>query len=202
MLHNIFVMRKLSSLIVRSFLQGLLILSPVVVTAYLIYTVFDSVDTLIPSMPRGIGFLVVVGVITTIGYLGTRLFVGRMVIDAFDYLMQHTPGIKYIYTSIKDVLDSFMGDKKRFNTPVWICTNRDPEMWRIGFMTQKDLAFVGMAGKVSVYLPHSYAISGWVVIVDASNIKPVTKMNAAEAMKFAVSGGITSSVEEEKHDLF
>ena len=132
-------MRKVSSLIVRSFLQGLLILSPVVVTAYLIYTVFDSVDTLIPSMPRGIGFLIVVGVITTIGYLGTRLFVGRMVIDAFDYLMQHTPGIKYIYTSIKDVLDSFMGDKKRFNTPVWICTNRDPEMWRIGFMTQKHL---------------------------------------------------------------
>jgi uncharacterized membrane protein len=200
--HNISIMRKLSSLIVRSFLQGLLILSPVVVTGYLIYSVFDSVDTLIPSMPRGIGFLIIVGVITAIGYLGTRLFVGRMVIDAFDYLMQHTPGIKYIYSSIKDVLDSFMGDKKRFNIPVWICTNRDPEMWRIGFMTQKDLAFVGMAGKVSVYLPHSYAISGWVVVVDASNIKPVTKMNAAEAMKFAVSGGITSSVDEEKHDLF
>lgn len=202
MQRNIFVMRKISSLVVRSFLQGLLILSPIAVTAYLIYAVFDSIDTLIPSLPRGLGFLLIVGVITLIGYLGTRLFIGRMVIDAFDYLMQHTPGIKYIYTSIKDVLDSFMGDKKRFNTPVWICTSRDPEMWRIGFMTQKDLAFVGMAGKVSVYLPHSYAISGWVVVVDASNVKPVTKMNAAEAMKFAVSGGITSSVEEDKHDLF
>ncbi|MCB0697245.1 MAG: DUF502 domain-containing protein [Chitinophagaceae bacterium] len=195
-------MRRITGLIVRSFLQGILILSPIAVTAYIIYAVFDSIDTLIPSLPRGLGFLLVIGVVTTIGYLGTRLFIGRMVIDGFDYLLQNTPGIKFIYSSIKDVMDSFMGDKKRFNTPVWVCTNLHPEMWRIGFMTQKDLAFVGMAGKVSVYLPHSYAISGWVIVVDANNIKPVTKMNSAEAMKFAVSGGITSSVEEHKHDLF
>ncbi len=195
-------MRKVTGLIVRSFLQGILILSPIAVTAYIIYAVFDSIDTLIPSLPRGLGFVLVIGVVTAIGYLGTRLFIGRMVIDGFDYLLQHTPGIKFIYSSIKDVMDSFMGDKKRFNTPVWVCTNRDPEMWRIGFLTQKDLAFVGMTGKVSVYLPHSYAISGWVIVVDATNVKPVTKMNSAEAMKFAVSGGITSSVEEPKNDLF
>lgn len=194
-------MRKLTALIARSFLQGVLILSPVAVTAYVIYAVFDSVDTLIPELPRGLGFLLIIGTITAIGYLGTRLFVGRMIIDAFDYLMQHTPGIKFLYSSVKDVMDSFMGDKKRFNTPVWLRTSRDPEMWRIGFMTQQDLAFVGMAGKVAVYLPHSYAISGWVVVADAANVKPVTKMNAAEAMKFAVSGGITSSVEEHKHDI-
>lgn len=195
-------MGKIPALIVRSFLQGILILSPIAVTAYIIYAVFDSIDTIIPSLPRGLGFILVIGVVTTIGYLGTRLFIGRMVIDGFDYLLQHTPGIKFIYSSIKDVMDSFMGDKKRFNTPVWVCTNRDPEMWRIGFLTQKDLAFVGMTGKVSVYLPHSYAISGWVIVVESTNVKPVTKMNSAEAMKFAVSGGITSSVEEPKHDLF
>ena len=189
-------MRKLTSLVVRSFLQGLLILSPVLVTVYIIYVVFDSIDTLIPELPRGLGFLLIICTITVIGYVGTRLFVGRMIIDAFNYLMQHTPGIKYIYSSIKDIMDSFVGDKKRFNHPVWLRTGKDPEMWRIGFMTQQDLAFVGMAGKIAVYLPHSYAISGWVVVAEASNIKPVTKMNAAEAMKFAVSGGITSSVEE------
>lgn len=193
-------MRKISGIILRSFLQGVLILSPIAVTIYIIYAVFDSVDTIIPELPRGLGFFLIISVITAIGYIGTRLFIGRMVIDAFDYLMQHTPGIKFIYTAIKDVLDSFMGDKKRFNTPVWVCTNINPEMWRIGFMTQKDLAFIGMAGKVSVYLPHSYAISGWVVVVDANNVKPVTKMNAAEAMKFAVSGGVTSSVED-NHDI-
>ena len=65
-------------------------------------------------------------------------------------------------------------------------------MWRIGFVTQKDMNYLGMENMVAVYLPHSYAISGWVIVVDKTTIKPVTTMDAGEAMKFAVSGGVTS----------
>ena len=169
------------------------------ITAYVIYLVFDSVDRLVPWVPRGLGFVVIIGTVTFIGYMGTRFFLGRMLFDVFDNIIQHIPGIKYIYSSIKDVMGSFVGDKKRFNKPVWLCINQNPETWRIGFMTQKDLAYLGMVGKVAVYLPHAYAVSGYVVISDTKNIKPVTKMTAAEAMKFAVSGGITS-LEEEKHE--
>lgn len=193
-------MRRISGLLLRSFLQGLIILSPIAVTAYIIYLVFDSIDRLIPDMPRGLGFVLIICTVTIIGYLGTRFFLGRMIFDAFDYLMQRTPGIKFLYSAIKEIMDSFVGDKKKFNTPVWVCVNKEPELWRIGFMTQKELAFLGMAGKVAVYLPHSYAVSGWVIVIDPDQIKPVTKMNAAEAMKFAVSGGVTSTVEEPKND--
>jgi uncharacterized membrane protein len=150
-------------------------------------------------MPRGTGFVIIVAAVTFIGYMGTRFFLGRMLFEAFDHLLQHIPGIKYIYSSIKDVMGSFVGDKKRFNKPVWVLDNANPEVWRIGFMTQKDLAYLGMAGKVAVYLPHAYAISGYVIIVDSKNIKPVTRMNAAEAMKFAVSGGITGHEDEKRH---
>ena len=129
--------------------------------------------------------------------MNKRLFF-RLLFDGFDYLLEHIPGIKYLYTSIKDVMDSFVGDKRRFNKPVWVCTNLNPEVWRIGFMTQQDMAYLGMQNKSAVYLPHSYAISGYVIIVDSKNVKPITKMTAAEAMKFAVSGGVASS-EEEKH---
>ncbi len=191
-------MRRIAAIFFRSFLQGLLILSPIAVTAYVIYTVFDSVDRLIPWVPRGLGFVIIITLVTFIGYMGTRFFLGRMLFDAFDHLLQHIPGIKYIYSSIKDVMGSFVGDKKRFNKPVWVCINLNPEIWRIGFMTQKDMAFLGMAGKVAVYLPHAYAVSGYVILTETKLIKPVTKMTAAEAMKFAVSGGITS-VDDEKH---
>jgi len=191
-------MRRLAAIVFRSFLQGLLILSPIVITAYVIYTILDSVDRLVPGVPRGTGFVIIISAVTIIGYLGTRFFVGRILFDGFDYVMEHIPGIKYIYSSIKDVIDSFVGDKKRFNKPVWVCTNHNPEVWRIGFMTQADMAYLGMNGKIAVYLPHSYAISGYVIVVDSKNVKPVTRMNAGEAMKFAVSGGITSN-EEEKH---
>ena len=189
-------MRRIAAVFLRSFLQGLLLLSPLAITALLIYTVFDKIDNLVPYVPRGLGFVIIIAFVTTIGYLGTRLFLGRWLFDAFGHILERTPGVKFIYSSVKDMVGSFVGDKKRFTKPVWVCTNTSPEMWRIGFMTQPDMAYLGMTNKVAVYLPHSYAISGWVIVVDPKNIKPVTKMTAAEAMKFAVSGGVTTIAEE------
>src|SRR5690606_10056360 len=137
-------MRRVAAALFRSYLQGLLIVSPIAITAYVIYLVFDSVDRLVPWVPRGLGFLIIIVLVTFIGYMGTRFFLGRMLFDAFDYLLQHIPGIKYIYSSIKDVMGSFVGDKKRFNKPVWVSINQNPEIWRIGFMTQSDLSHLGM----------------------------------------------------------
>ncbi len=189
-------MRRIASVLFRSFLQGLILLSPIALTAYLLFYIFTSVDDLIPAMPRGLGFLVIIGVVTVVGYLGTRFFVGKWLFDAFSYLMTHTPGVKYIYSSIRDILNSFVGDKKRFNQPVWVRVNETPEVWRIGFMTQDDMQAFGIPGNVAVYMPHAYAISGWVIVIDRKHVKDVTTMTAGEAMKFAVSGGITT-VEED-----
>ncbi len=194
-------MRRLSATLLRSFLQGLILISPIAVTAYLIIRVFDSVDSmipynLVPFMPRGIGVLVVVTLVTLIGYLGTRFFIGRWLFDSFAFVLQHTPGVKHLYSSLRDIITSFVGEKKKFNKPVWVCVSQSPETWRIGFMTQKDMTHFGMDDKVAVYMPHAYAISGWVILTDAINVKPVKDMTAAQAMKFAVSGGITTAEDE------
>jgi len=106
------------------------------------------------------------------------------------YLLEKTPGIKHIYSPTKEVMSSFVGDKKKFNDPVWVKTNENPEIWRIGFLTQKEMGEVEKHNYVAVYLPHSYAISGWVIVTEEKNIKPVVGMTAASAMKFAVSGGV------------
>lgn len=190
-------MRRLAAILFRSFLQGLILLSPIALTAYLLYSVFNQVDNLIPQVPRGIGFLTIIGVVTLIGYLGTRLFVGRWLFDAFGHVLESTPGIKFIYSSIRDIISSFVGDKKRFNVPVWVRVNTQPETWRIGFLTQRDMSHLGMDGKVAVYMPHAYAISGWVIITELSNTKRIENMTAGEAMKFAVSGGVT--IKEDDH---
>lgn len=180
--------------LIKSFFQGLVILGPLCVTLAVIYYVFTSVDDLVPSISGkipGLTFIILLVLTTLVGIIGTRFFVGRFVVDLLEHILEKTPGIKYIYSSIKEVLVSFVGDKKKFNHPVWVRTQNEPEIWRIGFLTQKDLDFVSLEGMVSVYLPHSYAISGWVIITAAENVKPVEGMNAAEAMKFAVSGGVT-----------
>lgn len=182
------------NILVKSFFQGLLIIGPFALTVWIIWYVVSSIDSMIPGVSErlypGITFLLVIAATTIIGYLGNRFIIGRFIVDTFDYILEHTPGIKFLYTSLKDVLTSFVGDKKKFNRPVLIRTAAEPEVWRIGFLTQNNLSSVGFPEHVSVYLPHSYAVSGWVVFVKASDIVPLENIGAAEAMKFAVSGGV------------
>ena len=200
-------MRKFAAILLRSFLQGLLLLSPIAITAFVLYSVFDRIDNLIPELKwlpflhwRGVGFLIIITAVTLIGYLGTRFFIGKWLFDSFSNIMEHTPGVKYIYSSVRDVIKSFVGDKKRFNKPVWVCVNLNPEVWRIGFMKQRDMTHLGVENKVAVYMPHAYAISGWVIVIDGKYVKPVKEMTAGEAMKFAVSGGVTTIEDVENNE--
>mgnify|MGYP001589791709 FL=1 len=180
-------------LFLRSFIQGLIIIGPFAITVWIIWSIIFSIDNIIPSISEkfpGLIFFTVIFGTTFIGYFGNKFIIGRLIVDGVDYVLEHIPGIKFIYTSLKDVLGSFVGDKKKFNVPVWVKTNETPEIWRIGFLTQSDMSVVHLDQMVAVYLPHSYAVSGWVIITKYNNIKEVTGMSAAEAMKFAVSGGV------------
>ncbi|MPS72521.1 MAG: DUF502 domain-containing protein [Chryseobacterium sp.] len=180
-------------LFLRSFIQGLIIIGPLAITVWIIWYIVFSIDNIIPSVSEkfpGLIFVTVIFGTTFIGFFGNKFIIGRLIVDGVDYVLEHIPGIKFIYTSLKDVLGSFVGDKKKFNVPVWVKTNETPEIWRMGFLTQSDMSVVNLDQMVAVYLPHSYAVSGWVIITKFNNIKEVTGMSSAEAMKFAVSGGV------------
>ena len=185
------------NLFLKSFFKGLLIVGPIGATLYIIFVVFDTIDSLIPFdkfFPflnrTGVGFVSLILFISAVGYFFNKFVFGKFIFESLDHFLENTPGVKHIYSPTKDVMSSFVGDKKKFNVPVWVKTNENPEIWRIGFLTQKDMSDVGLPEKVAVYLPHSYAISGWVIMTNSTYILPVEGMSAAEAMKFAVSGGV------------
>ena len=186
-------LESITNVFLKNFFQGLIIIGPIGLTIYVIWSVITSIDNIIPSVAKqipGLVFISVLLVTALLGFLGNKFVVGRCFVDSIDRLLEKIPGIKHIYSPTKDVMSSFVGDKKKFNDPVWVKTNENPEIWRIGFLTQKEMADVGKHNYVAVYLPHSYAISGWVIITEEKNIKPVLGMSAATAMKFAVSGGV------------
>ena len=181
------------SFFLKSFFQGLMIIGPIGLTVFVIWYIVSSIDSLFPSIAEkypGVVFVSVILCTTVLGFLGNKFIIGRFLLDRIDYFLERTPGIKHIYTPTKDVMSSFVGDKKKFNHPVWVKTNENPEIWRIGFLTQKDMGEVNKYNYVAVYLPHSYAISGWVIVTEEKNIKPIKGMTASSAMKFAVSGGV------------
>ena len=49
----------------------------------------------------------------------------------------------------------------------------EASLYKPGFVTSEDLKNVGLNGKVSVYLPHSYNFSGNVFITEKKNIIPL-----------------------------
>lgn len=193
------------NLFLKSFLKGLIIIGPIAATIYVLYFIFNTLDNIIPFyiiLPKnmnlhGLGFITLIAIIAGIGFFFNKFMFGKYIFTSIDQLLEKTPGVKHIYAPTKDVMSSFVGDKKKFNRPVWVKTNANPEIWRIGFLTQDEMGDVEKHNYVAVYLPHSYAISGWVIVTEEMNIKPVIGMTAAAAMKFAVSGGVAGFHTEE-----
>lgn len=180
--------------ILQHFFQGVLILAPIFFTGYVIYWLFEKLDNLvrvkIPHVPfiPGVGFLIVILGVTIVGYLSSSFITGRL-FDLLDTLLERTPFIKYLYSSIKDVFDAFIGEKRKFDHPVFVHVYSE-EVWEIGFITQNDVSHLGLPGMVAVYVPMSYAISGKVYLVPGNQVKPMENISAADAMKFAISGGV------------
>ncbi|MCK9453432.1 MAG: DUF502 domain-containing protein, partial [Bacteroidales bacterium] len=180
----------------RYFFQGLLYLAPITVTIWSLYIVFGWVDGLLISFIDdilkvhipGLGIVVLLILITLIGALGSTILF-KPLISFFDQLFVKAPLIKIIYTSVKDLVSAFVGQKRRFNEPVLVKIGKGYELEKIGFITNKDLKFLGIGDqKVAVYLPHSYAWSGNLFIVPVENIKPIDA-SATEVMKFIISAG-------------
>jgi uncharacterized membrane protein len=189
------------------FLQGLLIIAPVTITVYAIYWAVSSIDSLIPLFTEkgpdgkiyvrnyGLGFLLIIATICLVGYLSS-FFIKLKMFSLFETMMAKTPGIRFIYSTVKDFFEAFAGEKKKFNKPV-LANIDDNDVWRVGFLTQEEMNDFGFSEYVAVYIPASYSIAGNVYLIPKTRVKPITNINATDAMKFAISGGVTH-IEETK----
>ncbi|PCJ24495.1 MAG: hypothetical protein COA97_09590 [Flavobacteriales bacterium] len=176
------------------FLQGLLYIVPIAVTIYIVVEAIVIVDGMVPVNLPGLGLLIILVVVTGVGFLGGTLIVRRML--RLEKLLNKVPLLKIIYTSVKDLLSAFVGKKKRFTEAVLVKMEGDVE--RIGFITQKDLTHLGIsANKIGVYIPFSYAVTGNLLIVPKENVTPIDG-SSADIMKFIISGGVTEIETKEK----
>lgn len=173
------------------FINGLIFTVPIGLTIYIIYSVFSFIDNLLPfSKFPGLGIILIITIITVLGFLGNR-FITKPISIFIEKLLLKTPLIKIIYTSIKDLMSAFVGSEKKFTNPVLVKVNNISDLEKIGFLTQENLKDIGVEGKkVAVYFPHSYAFSGELFIVPTENVRSIDA-KSADIMKFIVSGGVS-----------
>ena len=182
------------------FLNGLLLALPIYVTVYVLYTVFNTLDGILPIEHKfpGLGIIILLVLLIGLGYLGAKV-INEQIKNRFMKFLDRIPFIKTIYKSITDMLGAFVGNKKRFNKPVLVQLSKETDVEVVGFITDEDLQEVGNPeGKIGVYLPMSYSFSGHLVIVPKANVK-LLDTNSLDLMKYVVSGGVVE-IEVEKKD--
>jgi uncharacterized membrane protein len=190
------------------FLQGILIMAPIAITIWAITAAFNFIDGILPNILHsifpsvmedakgnikripGVGFVLVISLVLFTGYISSSFIFGK-VVEMFDKVLEKTPGIKFIYSTLKDFFEAFAGEKKKFTKNV-LANVDDNDVWRVGFITQEDMEDFGLKDYVAVYVPMAYSVAGNVYIIPRQRVRSITNISATETMKFAVSGGVTN----------
>ena len=191
--------------IINYFLRGILYIVPLSATIYILYIsilfienmiepILESINTIINVKTEWIslllGVIIIFILVLIIGFLGS-LIISTPINSFFKKLLKQAPLIQTIYTSIKDLMNTFVGNKKGLSEPVLVKLYENSTIERIGFVTNEDISSVNIKkGKVLVYLPHSYAISGQLFVVEKKDVTPIDK-SSGEIMKLIISGGVT-----------
>lgn len=183
-------------------LRGVIVVVPMVavyMTAMYLYDLIKGYE-LFGSVWIMVG-VVILGLIV-VGF-ATKFLIFRPLFNLFERVLTQTPLVKFVYTSIKDLLKAFVGDQRRFSKPVLVNLIEETQLERFGFVTTEDMARLGdgFEGKVTVYIPMSYSFSGNLFVVPAKLVQHLPNVESAELMKFILSGGVTDLGELLKEEI-
>lgn len=196
-------MNRIFGALLRYMVKGMIVVIPVGAAVFLIVWTVAKIDASLnmsdviwvdpaTGQPRyipGLGILTVLLIILLAGIIVTN-FITEPIRNWTIRWLNRLPLFNFLYSSIKDLTEAFVGDEKKFNEPVVVEVN-ETGLKKIGFLTQKDLSKLGLEDQVAVYFPFSYSFAGQLAIVKADKVKPL-HINGSEAMKFVVSGGVTN----------
>jgi uncharacterized membrane protein len=187
--------------ILKNFINGILTIVPIILVIYVIYKTFLFLDgllgnTLKPYLKEdyipGIGLLSTLILITVLGWMSTKYFSGK-IISWIDILLDKIPVVKTIYSVIKDTVQSFLGEKKSFSK-VALVVIPGTEMRSLGFITSEQLEdfFSPLKNHVAVYIPQTFQVAGFTFLIPKEQVE-IIDVKPEEAMKFILSGGMTSA---------
>jgi len=170
------------------FLQGVVLLAPLAITIWACYTVFVTIDRWLGLPIPGAGFVMTIALITLFGFIASG-FITRSLLALVEHVMEKLPFVRLLYSSTRDLLNAFVGEKRRFDRPVLVSVAAGGGK-ALGFVTQDSLQHLGLHDHVAVYFPQSYNFAGNVLLFPTSAVSPVSAASS-DVMAFVVSGGVS-----------
>jgi len=196
--------RRLFSKLRLYFFTGLVALAPVVITAYILWYLFFTVDNWLngfyDSVPfltiggqpiPGLGFLTIVLLIILAGVIA-RNIIGSQILKATESQFTRLPLVRGIYNGAKQLTQAIFGGKRALFQQVVLVPFPTRGVYAIAFYTADaapEILRKTQDDMVSVFLPTTpNPTSGYMLIVRRSDIIPLD-MNVEEAVKLVISGG-------------
>jgi uncharacterized membrane protein len=178
----------------HTFVTGFLLLAPLAITIWIVNRIADVVRDNSPIGFWG-GLGLALGCIYIVGLI-SRTAAGSL-LSIVDEILAKVPGLGTIYGYLRDLMQAMGGEDARFKSPVWVYPYPGSKMKLIGFVTRTDLRTLGLRGEVAVFLPLAYNISGTLVILPKSQVKPV-RTRSNDLLAFVATAGLTGAHESGK----
>jgi uncharacterized membrane protein len=192
------------------FFTGLLVLVPLAITLWVILSIVNAVDNILPRIwqPKalfgfdipGFGFVMVILLVFIVGFLSHN-FIGKQVVAAWNSLLNRIPVVRGLYNSIKQVSDTLFSENGNAFREAVLVQYPHAGLWTIAFVTGKPngevaerLHELGKDDVVSVYVPTTpNPTSGFFLMLPRSDLRPL-EMSVDEALKYIISMGVVSPI--------
>lgn len=187
----------------NSFLAGVALVLPFVVTGWVIWLVVSFVDqNVIPLIPLrfqpfaesipGAGVVIALVSLTLVGALAANLF-GRWLVRAADTFIANLPLVRSIYGGAKQVFKQVAAPERTSFKQAVLVEFPKPGAWAIGFITNENTSEVAHdvgADLVAVYVPQApIPTSGFLLYLDRAALRPLA-ISPEEALKRVISLGL------------
>jgi len=187
----------------RTFFTGLAVTLPVVATLYILVWATLATERVLDVLLRfvlpqavylpGLGVVLGVVLVFLVGLL-MRTWVVRKIFSWIEVLMYRVPVVKTVYGALRDFTEFLSRPQKQGAKQVVLVRLGGTDMRIMGFVTRDDLAGLppGMSdpGMIMVYMPMSYQVGGYTVLIPRSSVQPVD-MSFEEAMRFTLTAGLS-----------
>jgi len=188
----------------RTFLTGLAAILPIVITLALLWWLGTTAETLLGSMLRailpdvlyfpGLGLIVALGLVFALGIL-LRVYLVQGLFAWVEDLMERIPVVKTIHGVVRDMMNLVSGDlEKQFGEAVLV-TLPGTDYRLVGFVTREDFAGLpvelGSEGTIAVYLPMSYQIGGYTLMLPRERVEPLN-LSLEDAMRYTLTAGVSA----------
>jgi uncharacterized membrane protein len=195
----------------NNFLTGLIICAPIAITIWLTWTFIHWADSWVkPYLPArytpehyitfgvpGFGLLIAIILITIVGILAKNL-IGRTIVEFGESVLDRTPLVRSIYKGLKQIFETVLRERTNSFKKVGMIEYPSPGLWSLVFIATDVKGEIaskfndrGME-MVAVFLPPTpVPTAGFLIFVEKSRIMEL-EMNAEDAAKLLISGGLVS----------